>query len=137
MKNMSLTFSLILLVFFVATAAAEAAAQSADLSGTWEGTAEVPDIQDLDKLTLVLEKNEGSYSGTITDSVGYANQADLENVEFKDSALSFSFQIFNGTSYQTILVTLTVDGNKMSGSWENDEGQSGNILLERISPKSS
>jgi hypothetical protein len=135
MKKMSLTFSLILLVFFVA--AAGATAQPADLSGTWEGTAEVPDIQDLDKITLVLEKNEGSYSGTVTDSVGYANQADLENLEFKDNALSFSFQIFNGTSYQTIFVTLAVDGDKMSGSWENDEGESGNILLERIGQKNS
>jgi hypothetical protein len=129
MKKASLTFSLILLVF--CAAAAGATAEPADLSGTWEGTAEVPDVQDLDKITLVLEKSEGSYSGTITDSVGYANKADLENVEFKENELSFSFQIFNGTSYQTIFVTLTVDGDKMSGSWENDEGQSGNILLER------
>jgi hypothetical protein len=135
-KKTSLALSIVLLTFCVVGAAAESLpvapqAKQPDLTGTWEGTAEVPDIVDLDKLTMVLEKAEDSYSGTLTDTVGYANKTNLENVAFAEGKLSFSFQIFDGTSFQTIYVVLTVDGDKMAGAWENDQGESGNIFLER------
>jgi hypothetical protein len=136
-RQTSLALSLVLLTFCATWAAAAESvpitqqAKQADISGTWEGTAEVPDAVDLDKLTMVLEKDGDSYSGTLTDTVGYANKTNLENVDFAEGKLSFSFQIFDGTSFQTIYVVLTVEGDKMSGSWENDQGESGNILLER------
>jgi hypothetical protein len=105
--------------------------QEVDLSGTWEGTTEVPDVAEPDQITLVLEKINGEYSGTFTDSLGFAEDAELEDIEFKDNTLTFSFTIFDGFEYAMIYTTLTVEGNKMSGNWESEDGNSSTIELER------
>jgi hypothetical protein len=106
--------------------------QEVDLSGTWEGTTEVPDAPEPNQITLVLEKIDGESSGTFTDSLGFAEDAELKDIEFKDNTLTFSFTIFNGFEYQMIYATLTVEGNKMSGNWESDDGSSGPVELEKI-----
>jgi len=105
--------------------------QEVDLSGTWEGTTEVPEEAELDQITLVLEKINGEYSGTFTDSLGFAEDAELEDIEFKDNTLTFNFTIFNGFEYMTVYATLTVEGDKMSGHWETEDGNSSTIELER------
>ncbi len=105
--------------------------QEVDLSGTWEGTTEVPDVAEPNQITLVLEKINGEYSGTFTDSLGFAEDAELEEIEFKDNTLTFSFTIFNGFEYAMIYATLTVEGNKMSGNWETEDGSSGPVELEK------
>jgi len=105
--------------------------QEIDLSGTWEGTTEVPEEAELDQITLVLEKIDGEYSGTFTDSLGFAEDAELEDIEFKGNTLTFNFTIFNGFEYMPLYATLTVEGNKMSGTWESEDGNSSTIELER------
>ncbi len=105
--------------------------QEVDLSGTWEGTTEVPDVPEPDQITLVLEKIDGEYSGTFTDSLGFAEEAELEDIEFKDNTLTFSFTIFNGFEYMPLYATLTVEGNKMNGNWESEDGSSGPVELEK------
>ncbi len=105
--------------------------QDVDLSGTWEGTTEVPDSPQPDKLVLVLEKKEGVYQGYLTDEVGYAKEAPLRNVVFAENKLSFSFAIFDGTDYQDIQIMLLVEGDKMTGTWSNVEGEGSQVILER------
>lgn len=126
-----ITSILSLLVFLLILSYGISFCQEVDLSGTWEGTTEVPDAPELDQITLVLEKIDGEYSGTFTDSLGFAEDAELENIELKGNALTFSFTIFNGFEYQMIYATLTVEGNKMSGNWESDDGSSGPVELEK------
>jgi hypothetical protein len=106
--------------------------QEVDLSGTWKGTTEVPEESEQDQLTLILEKADGEYTGTITDSLGFADEAQLEDVEFKDNTLTFNFTIFDGTEYTQVYATLTVEGNKMSGYWETEDGTSSQVELEKI-----
>lgn len=106
--------------------------QEVDLSGTWKGTTEVPDAMEPDEVTLVLEKIDEEYSGTVSDSLGFAEEAELEDIEFKDNTLTFSFTIFDGFEYMTVYTTLTVEGDKMSGHWETEDGSSAPIELERI-----
>ncbi len=117
------------LVFLLTLCCGISFCQEVDLSGTWEGTTEVPDAPGPDQLTLVLEKIDGEYSGTITDSLGFAEDAELEDIEFKDNTLTFNFTIFDGFEYATVYATLTVEGNKMSGSWESEDGSSGPVEL--------
>jgi hypothetical protein len=126
-----ITSILSLLVFLLILSYGISFCQEVDLSGTWEGTTEVPDAPEPDQITLVLEKIDGEYSGTFTDSLGFAEDAELENIELKGNALTFSFTIFNGFEYQMIYATLTVEGNKMSGNWESDDGSSGPVELKR------
>jgi len=105
--------------------------QQADLSGTWVGSTEVPDAVEPDKLTLVLKKEEGKYSGTITDSMGMLQDTEIEDVEFKDNTLTFTFQVDTGEEYLTVSASLTVKGDKMSGYWETYDGDSASIEMER------
>jgi len=131
-KKMKKTASMLsMLAFLLALSYGISFCQEVDLSGTWEGTTEVPDAPEPDQITLVLEKIDGEYSGTFTDSLGFAEDAELKDIEFKDNTLTFNFTIFDGFEYAQVYSTLTVDGNKMSGGWETEDGDSGQIELVR------
>jgi hypothetical protein len=121
-----------LLAFLLALSCGISFCQEVDLSGTWEGKTEVPDTPEPDQLTLVLEKMDGEYSGTINDSLGFAEDAELKDIKFEDNTLTFSFTIFDGFNYSTIYTTLTVEGNKMSGNWELESGGSSAVELVKI-----
>jgi hypothetical protein len=123
--------ALTLFAFLLVLSCGMSFSQQADLSGTWVGPTEVPDAVEPDILTLVLKKEEGKYSGTITDSMGMLQDTEIENVEFKDNTLTFTFQVDAGGAYLTVHTSLTVKGDKMSGYWETDEGDSSPIELER------
>ena len=118
-----------LLAFLLILSCGISFCQEVDLSGTWEGTTEVPEAMEPDQITLVLEKIDGEYSGTFTDSMGFADAAELKDIEFKENSLTFNFTIFNGFEYMQIYSTLTVDGSKMTGSWESEDGSSGQVEL--------
>jgi hypothetical protein len=107
-------------------------AQETDLSGTWEGTAYVPDQGD-NEITMVLRKEGESYSGTITDSMGFANESNLENAKFADGTLTAEFMIFNGSDYVRLYVTLKVSGGTLVGDWSDRQSESGSIELKRKS----
>ena len=124
-----ITLFLAMLAFLLTLSYGISFCQEVDLSGTWEGTTEVPDSPEPNQLTLVLEKIDGEYSGTVNDSLGFAEDAELEDVEFKDNTLTFTFTIFDGFEYSAIYATLTVEGNKMSGNWESEDGTSGPVEL--------
>jgi hypothetical protein len=125
------TSLLAMLAFLLTLSCGISFCQEVDLSGTWEGTTEVPDSPEPDQLTLVLEKIDGEYSGTITDSLGLAEDAELKDIEFKANTLTFNFTIFNGLEYMAVYATMTVEGDKMSGNWESEDGSSGLVELVR------
>ncbi len=125
------TSILTLFVFLLILSCGMSFSQQADLSGTWVGSTEVPDAVELDKLTMVLKKEEGKYYGTITDSLGMLQEAKIENVELKDNTLTFTFQADTGEQYVKVYASMTVKGDKMSGSWSTDEGESAPIEMER------
>lgn len=122
---------LFLLSFLPILFSAISFSQQVDLSGTWEGTAEVPNAVEPDKMTLILEKKDGQYTGTISDSMGMIQDEELKDVEFKDNKLSFGFNVFTGQEYMPVKVTVTVEQNRMSGQWSTEDGSSGRVELER------
>ena len=123
--------ALTLFVFLLALSGGMSFSQQVDLSGTWVGPTEVPDAPEPDMLTLVLKKEEGTYSGTITDSMGMLQNTEIEDVEFKDNTLTFTFQVDTGGEYLSVTTSLTLKGDKMSGYWETDDGTSATVELER------
>jgi hypothetical protein len=123
--------ALTLFVFLLVLSCGMSFSQQVDLSGTWVGPTEVPDASEPDMLTLVLKKEEGTYSGTISDSMGMLQDAEIEDVEFKDNTLTFTFQVDAGGAYLSVTTSLTLKGDKMSGYWETDDGNSATIELER------
>lgn len=120
-----------LIAFALALSCGISFCQEVDLSGTWEGTTEVPDMGE-DGLTLVLKKKDGEYSGTISDSLGMIEDVEIEDVEFEDNTLTFNFMVFTGEDYMRVYITLTVEGDTMSGHWETEDARSAPIELKKI-----
>ena len=125
-------FLLALISLTTVFSAAPLPGQGLDLSGTWVGETVVPNVVDKDHVTLVLKKDAGSYSGTVTDSREMAQDSPLEDVKFENDTLTAQFMIFNGSDYVRIWMTLKVSGEKLIGSWKNPTGSStGPLELER------
>jgi hypothetical protein len=119
-----------LLVFMVALCSMFAFNQEIDLSGTWVGTTMVPD-QGEDEMTLVIEKEEGEYSATTSDSFGMFMDTECEDFEFKDGTLTFNISIAQDLDTFTVWLTLEVEGDTMKGYWETAEGDQGDIELKK------
>lgn len=129
MKNLPIIFSVFVFLFAVSNGLSYS--QDVDLTGTWVGQTEVPD-QGTDEITLVLEKTDGEYTGTASDTLGLVQDAECEDIEFKDGTLTFHFSIFDGYEYMTVWMNLKVDGDKMSGYWEVEDGTTGAVEMERV-----
>lgn len=129
MKTLKSILTLFAFVLVLLTGAV--LSQEANLSGTWTGETTVPDELEPDKVTLILEKTNGEYKGKVTDAFGFAMEAELEDVEFKDNQLTANFLIFTGEEYMKVYFTLTVEGDTMNGRWESEAGDSASIELHR------
>ncbi len=122
--------SLTLLAFLIGLGAALSYGQDVDLTGTWRGSTEVPD-QGTDEMTLVIKKENGELSGTVTDSFGMMMDTECEEMEYKDGTLTFNFTIFMGSESMTVWINLTVEGDEMNGYWEVADGSQGDIHFEK------
>lgn len=122
--------SLTLFAFLVGFCAAVSYGQEVDLTGTWKGSTYVPD-QGTDEMTMVIEKKDGEYSATITDSFGMLMDTECEDFEYSDGALTFNFSIYMGTETMTVWINLTVEGDKMTGYWETADGGQGDLSFEK------
>jgi hypothetical protein len=129
MKKLMFLFFLMVALAFVL---APLFGQESDLTGTWVGSTYIADSGD-DQVTLVLEKEGEAYSGTVSDSMGMANEAKLENGKFVNGTLTGEFTIFNGSDYMKIKLTLKLNGELLVGNWESADGESGSLELKRKS----
>ena len=119
-----------LLVFLLASSG-WMLAQEVDITGTWVGETYVPDAPEPDQLTLVFAKKDGKWTGTFSDTMGYASEAECEEIKIEDHSLTFHFDISDGYEVQTIYVSLTVEGDSMTGAWESEVGDGAEIKLEK------
>ena len=129
MKKISILLALTAFVLVLSGGAL--ARWSSDITGTWVGETTVADAFEPDKLTLVIEKKDDSYVGTLSDTHGFASEAQCENLTFEDNQLKFTFDISDGYSVETIYITLKVEGDTMTGVWENDAGDGAEITMQR------
>ena len=129
MKKTLLSFTLF--VFSLSFCLVLTYASDLDLTGTWKGSTVVPD-QGVDELTLVIEKEAGEYSATLSDSLGMLTDTECEDIEFKEGTLTFNVTISQGYDSFTVWMNLDVEGDKMSGYWETGDGDQGEINLERV-----
>ena len=124
------TGTLLLMIFLIA-AIGSLPGQDQDLSGTWIGSTVIPNMEEKDNLTLVLKKDGASYTGTITDSMGMLNAAVLEKVKLEKDTLSFEFLVLTSTEQIRVRSTLKVTGDKLVGSWESEQGDTGALEMVR------
>ncbi len=117
--------ALFVLAVFLCAAALAAAP---DLSGTWIGKTEVPNAGP-DELTLVIQKKEAAYIGTISDTVGYlAPGTELKEIKVEGNDMTFQFVLVDGT---LMSAKLTFKDETLSGSWVHPEGDTAEMKFER------
>ncbi len=101
--------------------------QDIDVTGTWVGKTEVPDIGAV-TLTLVLKKTETGYAGTLNDDMGVlAKDTPLTKIKLEGDKLTFAFPIADGG---TVEADLKVEGKKLTGLWIHEAGGSGALAFE-------
>jgi 2-polyprenyl-3-methyl-5-hydroxy-6-metoxy-1,4-benzoquinol methylase len=100
-----------------------------DLSGTWSG--ETTLSRGKDAFTLVLDRDEESYSGTISDEVGLVQQAPLLDVRFANGSLTFAFTASLSSRDLRIEVTLRLEAGRLVGLWTAESGDTGPFDFER------
>ena len=100
-----------------------------DLSGTWSG--DTPLSRGTDAFTLVLNRDEESYSGTISDEAGLATRAPLLDVRFANGGLTFAFTASLPNRDLRIEVSLRLEGGRLVGSWTAETGDTGPFDFER------
>ena len=128
---MKKTISIFALTVFLIAAAGLMSGQSTDLSGTWVGETVIPDAIDPDEITMVLTKENGEYSGKVSDSMGMFDDTECEDIKFVDNKLTFNIEANTGEGYMRIYVTLIVEGDTLSGNWEDEEGSTGKSTMRR------
>ena len=128
---MKKTVSILALTVFMIAAAGLTFGQSIDLSGTWVGETEIPDAIDPDEITMVLKKEGGEYSGKVSDTMGMFDETECEDIEFVDNKLTFNIEANTGDGYMRIFVTLIVEGDILSGHWEDENGSTGKSTMRK------
>ncbi|MBM3293176.1 MAG: hypothetical protein FJY82_01495 [Candidatus Aminicenantes bacterium] len=114
--------------FSLAVLAGLALASGPDIVGTWLGKTEIPDAG-LDELTMVITKTESGYAGLSSDTLGYlAPNSEMREIKLDKAELTFSLPLVDG---QIVFLRMTVDGDKMAGTWTTSEGNMGAIAFEK------
>ena len=121
MKALVIILALVLVAF--------TALAAVDLSGTWKGKTEVDGMEV--ELTMVLEKSGDTYTGKISDSAGFSDESEIRDFEFEEGKISFTFTIYNGSEYMDVTVSGQVEGDKLTGSWESEDGNSGSVEMAK------
>ena len=102
---------------------------AADVAGKWNAVAKDPSGTEI-KAELILKQDGGKLTGTMGGSEG---SIQLENVEFKDNVLTYKLD-YSGTP---VTVKMTLDGDKLKGSYTTDSGETGPIEAERVIEKAA
>ena len=100
-----------------------------DLSGTWSG--ETILSRGTDAFTLVLDRDEGSYCGAISDQAGLARRAPLLDVRFANGGLTFAFTASLPNRDLRIEVTLRLEAGRLVGLWTAETGDTGPFDFEQ------
>jgi hypothetical protein len=116
---------------FLIAAAVLTYGQSIDLSGTWMGETEIPDAFEPDEVTLILIKENGEYSGKVSDTMGMFDETDCEDIEFSDNKLTYNILAQTENGAMRIFVSMIVDGDTMAGQWEAEDGSTGEVTMEK------
>ena len=124
-KALGIPFAVILFVGFFTTLSLAAV----DISGTWEGSTEVPDIG-MDEFTLVFEKIETGYSGLMSDQLGMMENVVCEDILIEGDKLTFHVEFYDGMEYSTVYLTFAISQDELKGEWEAG-GNYGEINFKR------
>jgi len=91
-----------------------------DITGTWKGPLIASIAPDEDYCVLTFKKENGKYTGTITEDFGYLVDVPLKEIKLEDNTLTFTYDF--EAQGMTINSILTIEGNKMTGTFQTTDG---------------
>ncbi|UCE42653.1 MAG: hypothetical protein JSV17_06775 [Candidatus Aminicenantes bacterium] len=95
------------------------AIQTENLSGTWNGKMHIPNFGPYE-MTMVLEKTDSGYEGTVSDTMGYiAEDTPMQELQVENNQLSCWFEM---TDDSTCYLNLAEEDGIMIGEAERDGG---------------
>ncbi len=95
------------------------AIQTEDLTGTWKGKMHIPNFGPYE-MTMVLEKTDSGYEGTVSDSMGYiAEDTPIQELQVENNQLSCWFEM---TDDSVCYLNLTEEEGIMTGEAERAGG---------------
>lgn len=110
--------SAMLLLFFTLFSNPVGAQEKINLTGIWEGTIYIADI-DIDmELTLVLTERNGTISGRITDDWDYIN-CDITEPNRENNVLTFKALVETPSDDHQMSFKMIISKAKMEGQWES------------------
>ena len=119
--------AVLLAVLFTATVSMA----EVDLTGTWIGTASVPNQGD-DKIHCVVKKEGGQYSAVFNDSFGVLANIESYEAEYNDSTLVIKIIVPGNYGDLDITITLKASEDTLGGDWiALGTEQHGTIELKR------
>jgi hypothetical protein len=107
-----------LLLFFTLVPNPVASQEKVNLTGIWEGSIYIADI-DIDmELMLVLTERDGIISGRITDDWGYLN-CDITEPNRENNVLTFKALVETSSDNHQMSFKMIISKAKMEGQWES------------------
>jgi hypothetical protein len=95
------------------------ALQIEDLTGTWNGKMHIPNFGQYE-MTMVLEKTDSGYEGTVSDTMGYiAEDTPIQELHIENNQLSCWFDM---TDDSVCYLNLTEEDGIMTGEAERGGG---------------
>ena len=95
------------------------ALQMEDLSGTWKGKMHIPNFGPYE-MTMVLEKTDSGYEGTVSDTMGYiAEDTILQELKIEGNQLGCWFEM---TDDSVCYLNLEEEDGIMTGEAERNGG---------------
>ncbi len=95
------------------------ALQMEDLSGTWKGKMHIPNFGPYE-MTMVLEKTDSGYEGTVSDTMGYiAEDTILQELKIEGNQLGCWFEM---TDDSVCYLNLTEEDGIITGEAERSGG---------------
>jgi hypothetical protein len=124
MKRVLRVFCLAVLIAVAPGFAASAQkAAKIDICGTWSGTAVINGGAAHEDFTMIIEKKEAAYTGTITTATGLAQDTELRNIVLEGDKLRLEFDLNGDPNGDVINVEVTVAADVMTGAWSSLSGQ--------------
>ncbi|MEJ2246002.1 MAG: hypothetical protein P8Y80_08015 [Acidobacteriota bacterium] len=121
------TAAVLMAVLFTATVSLA----DVDVTGTWIGTASVPNEGD-DKIHCVVKKEDDQYSAVFNDSFGVLANIESYEFEYKDDTLVIKIIVPGNYGDLDITITLKVSEDTLGGEWiAQGTEQRGTIELKR------
>lgn len=129
-RHISCSLFLMVAILMFGLAVSQEKVVKIDLTGTWAGPAYTPDGEDI--ITCVIKHEGKKITGTVTDELGYINDAPINSASLSEDKLYMETTVSTPDGDFTLVMKGTIKGDTLEGEWEiPDTGDYGEWKAEK------